>query len=817
MNRLTALNKPSRVSRVGLALAVPVLAAGRAHASNIEFCVSNNSQFAAALASAEAVPTTIKLVQGTYDFSGTAWDNGQSFAVSAANTKVLGGYTSGCATRHIARGNTILEDTNTSGRPFVIVHGDLTLEGLTWHTSPYIDANNIGDEDFGPPPGTIDLPPGTELLVRRNAFINADILFDWGQDDDVGGTIRVVDSLFVENADCAAAFDVIAGGTPDVDIINNTVIGELCASDHYQDGWGYGLPNLYAYNNILHSSGAYDVYTNSGAWYLVDNMINHYHGPAPISEVGTLTGNPQLDSSYRPIETPPSPVINTGSNEAPGGLPNSDLDGGPRIVGTAVDRGAYESSVDDELLLSVTNASDSGAGSLRAAIQSANINGAGLITFNIGSGCGPHVITLASELPALTSGALINGYSQTGASDNDLDVGDDAKICVILEAGNSGVTRALRVPTSAADNVSASIRGIGFSGFSDAAIDLEGGQNHFVAGNHFGGNIGGHTMQPNGIDIRVGGNAHDATIGGDDDANRNIIGDATQSGIVLLSGTHNDQIVNNYIGVGWNISGGNYTDRGNASRGIRILGGGNTVSGNLIGDNVQAGILVDGGSAISNTIDGNFIGEDADGVVLGNGDAGIHFTDENGFAASYNTIRYNAIANNGGAGVWADSGVQNKIRKNAIHDNGGLGIDLGTQGVLPNDDDGQNFEYANRGQNYPVLTRAAGAPDRGRISGTLTTVPGDYVIDVYASPSCDASGYGEGALWFKGATVTVPATQSGDQGTATFGIVVTRSTPPLLVAGEAISVTATDADGNTSELSACMSYIDDVIFADGFD
>ena len=804
-----------------LVLAIPAIApiAPAAFADNVELCVSNDAQLRTALVSAYLLPTTIKVVQGTYELGGSIWDNEGDIGITSDGTKVLGGYTANCAGRDIERGNTVFDDTGGGVyfHPVVVIHGNLTLEGLTWHTDLSIEANHIGDEDFGPPPGTIDLPPDTEVLIRRNAFIGGGIDVDWGQDDDVGGTLRVVDSLLVEPGACVVGMFAFAGGTPDVELINNTIYGVTCAYNHYSDGWGFGQIVAYAYNNIFHdtSSVGWDIDTQTDAFYLVDNMLNHYHGPGPIEESGTLTGDPELDSSYRPIESPPSPVINSGSNQVRGGLPSSDLDGGARIIGSTVDRGAYESGISDELLLQVTNNSDSGAGSLRSAITSANTNGVGIITFDIGAGCGPHVITLASALPDLGGSIILNGYSQTGSSLNDLDIGDDATICVILEAGSGSVTHALRVPGSAAGDAAVSIKGLAFSGFGDAAIDLQGGAGHYIAGNHFGGSVGGHALQPNGIDIRI--DVGNSTVGGDDDGARNIVGDATDSGIVLQADASFSQIVNNYIGVGWSTGSNSYTNRGNGLRGVRILGRNNTLGANLIGDNAQAGMLVDGVFADDNTIDGNFIGADPNGVALGNGNAGIHVTGTPGDAPFSTTIRYNRIANNGDQGVWIDEGYFNKIRKNSIYANGGLGIDLDAAGVLPNDDDGVTVGLANEGQNYPVLTSALGGYASGRIAGTLTTTPGDYTVDFYMGNACDGSGYGEGRTWIRGATITVPTPQSGDQGTATFAVTLHLDPPAVFVTGTSITSTATDAGGNTSEFSQCVAYVNDTIFADGFD
>src|SRR5438093_208882 len=81
----------------------------------------------------------------------------------------------------------------------------------------------------------------------------------------------------------------------------------------------------------------------------------------------------------------------------------------------------------------VTNTSDSGAGSLRQAILSANLtaNVPDMITFNI-AGAGPHVIIPLTPLPPVTDPLIIDGYSQAGASTNTLASGDNAVLKIVV-------------------------------------------------------------------------------------------------------------------------------------------------------------------------------------------------------------------------------------------------------------------------------------------------------------------------------------------------------------------------------------------------
>jgi hypothetical protein len=143
--------------------------------------------------------------------------------------------------------------------------------------------------------------------------------------------------------------------------------------------------------------------------------------------------------------------------------------------------------------------------------------------------------------------------------------------------------------------------------------------------------------------------------------------------------------------------------------------------------------------------------------------------------------------------VVKNGAVGNEITGNSIHDNTGLGIDLGDDGVTPNDP-GDADSGANNLQNFPIIgTAIAGTPNT--IGGTLNSASNQtFTIHVYANPACDPSGNGEGQTLIGSTTANTNA--SGDA--------VWAFNPGSLNAGDFITATATDSAGNTSEFSACF-------------
>src|SRR5262249_39726535 len=119
------------------------------------------------------------------------------------------------------------------------------------------------------------------------------------------------------------------------------------------------------------------------------------------------------------------------------------------------------------------------------------------------------------------------------------------------------------------------------------------------------------------------------------------------------------------------------------------VGGATAAARNVISGNQQYGILLDRAGTATSVIQGNWIGLDGNGAALGNGLDGVRIQG----GARTNTVggpaagAGNVIAFNGGAGVavTGTTSTGNSIRGNSIFSNAGLGIDLGADGVTPND------------------------------------------------------------------------------------------------------------------------------------
>ena len=360
------------------------------------------------------------------------------------------------------------------------------------------------------------------------------------------------------------------------------------------------------------------------------------------------------------------------------------------------------------------------------------------------------------------------------------------------------------------------------SGNEDVGIRItdpndNGTTGNVVEGNFIGTNASGTAAVANiggGVVIVEG--ASNNTIGGTTDAARNVISGNSQDGVTLTTGATNNVVQGNYIGtnasgtaavpnaVGISIVSGGAS--GNTIGGT-ASGAGNVVSGN---DNNGVSVLNSGGP---NTVQGNQIGVAPNGNALGNGSAGIGLSNSGdvtvgGVASGAgNTIAHNFQ----GVRIWNATGATaNTVRGNAIFANTELGIDLANDGRTPNDDAPAGSEDdddgVNRLQNFPVIQNTsydAGAnevtltyevPSQPGLSGSgASTYP--IEVDVYRADA-DAK---EGEAYLHTDTYTASNFNNGPTKTITFTPDVSVTTSDRLV------ITATDANGNTSEFGDASS------------
>ncbi len=402
------------------------------------------------------------------------------------------------------------------------------------------------------------------------------------------------------------------------------------------------------------------------------------------------------------------------------------------------------------------------------------------------------------------SGILVWGSGATGNLVQGNYLGTDRSGKTALGNGADGIS----IVDASGNQVGGAAPGAGnlISGNALNGLGIYGtaASNNLVQGNFIGVDVAGTIRLGNGF-AGVGiTNGPNNVVGGILPGAGNLISGNGDSGLALWSGASATLIQGNFVGT--DLLGA--AALGNAQGGIYLygvsnclIGGTQLAAGNVISGNSKVGISIGDPGATGNRILGNSIGVMADGLsALGNQWHNVEILN----AASFNVIggRQRGAANRiafaqtaGYDGIRMRNGcVGNRIQGNSIFSNSGLGIDLGIDGVTPNDP-GDPDEGANRLQNHPILASASGRY-RTTVMGSLDSLPNTPMeLDFYESPEADPTGYGEGQTWIGSWPL---ATDSA--GHAAFSAILTNAAP---VTGY-ISATATDPEGNTSEFSPCV-------------
>ena len=291
------------------------------------------------------------------------------------------------------------------------------------------------------------------------------------------------------------------------------------------------------------------------------------------------------------------------------------------------------------------------------------------------------------------------------------------------------------------------------SGSSSAGLmlfDIDGtyGLDFQCTGNKIGTNYNATEAIPNfdGIDIMM---SDDITIGGNLPQERNIISGNLSAGIIYSFNTsHDNNIIGNYIGIGFD----GLTSIPN-QYGIQVIdgsdfvniGGLNSGEGNIISSNSEYGLIVQYNSGNHSNVRGNtFENNGIDGSELG---AGAIMVSDGGTCH----IADNQITNNNRGIVVTDENTDCSIRRNTIYGNTQLGIDLGNDGVTINDP-GDSDTGPNDLLNYPEFNYAEGKLRDAEFTLIEGTACADCTIDLFAvGTAADPSEHGE-AYEFIGST-----------------------------------------------------------------
>ena len=372
-------------------------------------------------------------------------------------------------TNAVAANRLLISGNNASRVFFIKQNANATINGVTITGGNGTGTNNTGFLNSG---GGISIDGfGTNLVLSNSAVSRNSAQNAGGGIYNVAGALTLINSTISENSanggggiltnggkltianstisnNTATGLNYTAGGIDftggnTADLINVTITNNrltttdctTCGGGIWNSNGGYviNLRNtIVAGNSVANTSSSPDIQgpvSASGSF----NLIGNNKGTTGIAngtnnnQVGTNT-NP-LDARLAPLGNyggatqthillPNSPVIDAGSdcvinltcpsNNPPVALTTDQRGTGfPRKVGSAVDIGAVE-FLPPNVVSTVTNTNDSGAGSLRQTILDANATTADdTITFNI-SGCPNGVCTIT-----LTSGELVIDAAST--------------------------------------------------------------------------------------------------------------------------------------------------------------------------------------------------------------------------------------------------------------------------------------------------------------------------------------------------------------------------------------------------------------------
>lgn len=428
--------------------------------------------------------------------------------------------------------------------------------------------------------------------------------------------------------------------------------------------------------------------------------------------------------------------------------------------------------------VTVTNTSDSGAGSLRNAVQTVNADPSiRSIGFNI-PGQAPHTIRPQSPLPPVSAPVEIDGTTQPGYAGTPV---------IEIDGSRAGANAdGLRLLGNA------NVCGLAINSFSGNGVEITGPSgNNLVEGNFIGTDVTGTQDRGNGGDGVKIDNSPDNVV------RDNTISGNGQNGVrVCNRGARSNALLGNLIGTDFSGT----RPLGNSGEGVRNENAPNTQIGspsagtsNVIGANGDGASIVGVDSTDVTFVD-NFVGTDPTcSIDLSNRGAGVGFAG----GASRHVVRGNVFAG-GRFGVIAFPGSRRiAIEENAFIGQVVLPVDLNLDGPTANDP-GDADSGANDLLNHPTIEQDPANPRRFKIAVDASPIPVDRVqvhYQYFANPN-DA--FPNRPVFGLLQQFQLP---QGAGGATSLTVDLDFDLP----AGTSVAATAIDAERNTSEYSPPVS------------
>jgi hypothetical protein len=366
------MHQPGRV----LSIAVLLLSASLSPVAQAAvFCATTTAQLEFALDQADSngQDDEIRIAQGTIAVPQTdsfSYEGGSTFSGDDNDLTISGGWVPrlgnpcGLLPPDAHAFDTVLtgEDRERIMQIFVGNQSNVTISGITFTSAASLQEGRS-------PGGALYLGTAGEIAgtftVVRSAFIanraNLSAAFYTSRST----TVRFMNNLVFANTSVSssAAVGIVQNDENGVYVVNNTILNNLSENDEsYPRAAGLrifisGSSQALVANNILWGNDNADInYDGNGFFTARNNNIDRWIGLPDVNE-DNISIAPMFESGgfFNFNLVPESPQANAGLNppriplpffESNWSLPESDLQGHPRLTNASVDIGAFETAQD---------------------------------------------------------------------------------------------------------------------------------------------------------------------------------------------------------------------------------------------------------------------------------------------------------------------------------------------------------------------------------------------------------------------------------------------------------------------------------------